>query len=939
MKSMVLILASAACVAAQPIPGRYIVVLKTEPAAAVSIHNKTRYSAADREVAERKKQIHAEHAAIEAAIGEAGGVVTHRFDTLLNALGARMDETAAERLRRDGRVAGVYPVMRHHILMDQAAVVHRFNQAYQMISGGASNAGAGVKIGILDCGVDVNHPAFQNFQTPMPSGFPITSGTATASNVNNKVIVARVYSDPENGVDNSFSDGLDYCDHGTTVAGIAAGLPTSPVFNGIGTIQGVAPGAWIGNYKVADDFGRSDDLTFLAGLNDAFNDGMQVVNYSSGYLLYNYSDEDGPDAQAIANAVAGGMVFVGAAGNAGPGPGTVAAPAASPAAIAVGAIENQRWFWFSANFGPLGTFLATPAREELGTVSGDTVGPLVDVAAIGPDAGGYACSPLPAGSLSNSIALIQRGGPNGAACTFATKLNNAQRAGAIGAILYDNKPENLVDEALSGVDYAGYLLFGTAPADASGNAEIFGWSMGAATLPALLVSQNDGAAIKQLAAANANAQVDLDFDGKTAFAYPSNTIADFSSLGPTPLANVKPDIVAVGDNLVAPVTTQGEAAGCAAPFVLDLNNGCYPVYSFLDSPFQAESSYGLSYGQYFDDAAGTSFAAPMVTGAVAVAMAQFPGLNGAQYRSLIVNSAGELDLYPNGAMAAPQSAGAGRLDLSNALGSGLAASSISLNFAPAATPAGSGGADAISPARARLATPRAAPANASEAVTITNTGPNADTFAVTVTSIDGIAVPAVDQSSFPLAPGASQTINVSIPGAAQLASGQYHGFLWIEGTQGQTPLRIPYWYGVAGSSAANLLVLYNPGVDPSGCSDAIDFRILDAVGLPFEPAAAPTVTTANARAQVVSVAPIGDISGTFEAQIVTGRPDQNGGNEFTISAGNTIFPPVFIAIDTSGFTSCGGAALTGTTSARAVSLLKSRGITARRRKTGQAAIR
>jgi len=939
MKSIVLLIASAACLAAQPIPGRYIVVLKTEPAAAVSIHKKTRYSSADREVAERKAQIQAEHAAIETTIGGAGGEVTHRFDTLLNAVGARMDEASAARLRQDARVAGVYPVMRHHILMDQAAVVHRFNQAYQMISGGASNAGAGVKIGILDCGVDVNHPAFQNFPTAMPSGFPIISGTASASNVNNKVIVARVYSDPANGVDNSFSDGLDYCDHGTTVAGIAAGLATSPVFKGIGMIQGVAPGAWIGNYKVVDDSGNSDDLTFLSGLNDAFNDGMQVVNYSSGYLPYNYSDEDGPDAQAIANAVAGGMVFVGAAGNSGPGLGTAAAPAASPAAIAAGAIENQRWFWFSANFGSLGTFVATPAQEELGAVSGDTTGPVVDVATIGPDTGGYACSPLPSGSLSNSIALIQRGGPNGAACTFATKLNNAQRAGAIGAIVYDNKAESLVDDALYGIDYAGYLLFGVSPADASGNAEIFGWSMGAATLPALLVSQNDGAAIRQLVAANANAQVDLDFDGKTALPYPSNTIADFSSVGPTPLANVKPDIVAVGDNLVAPVTTQGEAAGCATPFVLDLNNGCYPVFSFLDSPFQAEAFYGLSYGQYFDDAAGTSFSTPMVTGAVAVVMSQFPGLSGAQYRSLIVNSAGELDLYPDSVMATPQSAGAGRLDLTNALRARLASSSSSLNFAPVATSGGSAGSVAIVPARSRISSARATAANVGEAVSITNTGQSADTFTVSVTSIDGIAIPAVDQASFPLAPGASQTINVSIPGAAQLASGQYHGFLLINGTQGQTPLRIPYWYGVPGSSAANLLVLYNPGVDPSGCSDAIDFRILDASGLPFEPAATPSVTTANARAQVTSVTPVGDISGTFEAQIVTGRPDQNGGNEFTISAGNTTFPPVFIAIDTSGFTSCGGAVLTGTTSARAVSLPKSRGITAPpRRKKGQAAI-
>ena len=118
-----------------------------------------------------------------------------------------------------------------------------------------------MKIGILDCGVDLNHPAFQNFATALPNGFPILSGTAVASNVNNKVIVARVYSDinnPNGFVDNTQTDGLDYCDHGTTVAGIAAGLEQlrRRIFPGLARFKGVAPGAWIGNYKVLDDSGQ-----------------------------------------------------------------------------------------------------------------------------------------------------------------------------------------------------------------------------------------------------------------------------------------------------------------------------------------------------------------------------------------------------------------------------------------------------------------------------------------------------------------------------------------------------------------------------------------------------------------------------------------------------------------------------------------------------------
>ena len=46
------------------------------------------------------------------------------------------------------------------------------------------------------------------------------------------------------------------------------------------------------------------------------------------------------------------------------------------------------------------------------------------------------------------------------------------------------------------------------------------------------------------------------------------------------------------------------------------------------------------------------------------------------------------------------------------------------------------------------------------------------------------------------------------------------------------------------------------------------------------------MTTSSPRAQVVSLKPIGDIPGTFEAQILTGRADANGLNVFTITVGS-----------------------------------------------------
>ena len=177
----------------------------------------------------------------------------------------------------------------------------------------------------------------------------------------------------------------------------------------------MAPGAWLGSYKIADDNGGSDDVTFLAGLQDANGDGMNVVNYSAGGEVLNASDETGIVARAIANANAMGMLVVVAAGNGGPALGTIEHPAVTPAAIAVGANENERFFWNAVIVGSQPYFAIVPDAYFAAGYSGQTTGPMIDVASI--DGNGYACNSLPSNSLKGQIALIQRGGVT-TACTF-----------------------------------------------------------------------------------------------------------------------------------------------------------------------------------------------------------------------------------------------------------------------------------------------------------------------------------------------------------------------------------------------------------------------------------------------------------------------------------------------------------------------------------------
>src|ERR1051326_3206365 len=190
-------------VGAQPVPGRYIVEFDSEPAMAAA------------SIAARRPQLRAEHLVHEAAIRALGGNVLRRYDTAFNGMAVQISDQRAAQLRALPGVRGVYADKLWRPVLDQAVLAHRVTDAWATLNGGASNAGAGVMIAVLDEGIDVNHPGFQSFPTAVPSGFPLVSSDAEKPNTNNKIIVSRDY---------TRSGGKDTGGHGTGVAMIAAGL-------------------------------------------------------------------------------------------------------------------------------------------------------------------------------------------------------------------------------------------------------------------------------------------------------------------------------------------------------------------------------------------------------------------------------------------------------------------------------------------------------------------------------------------------------------------------------------------------------------------------------------------------------------------------------------------------------------------------------------------
>jgi subtilisin family serine protease len=202
-----------------------------------------------------------------------------------------------------------------------------------------ATAGQGMKIGIIDEGIDQRHPYFKPSGYSYPTGFPKGNSAYTTP----KVIVARAFPSPSTHwkyADTPFDP--VYSDHGTHVAGIAAGDVDTQTDQGGAIVSGVAPKAYLGNYKAltipTSGVGLDGNSPEIAkAIDQAVADGMNVINLSIGEPEVEPSRDI--VVRALDNAAAAGVVPVVAATNdfEVAGYGSVGSPANAPAAITVGA--------------------------------------------------------------------------------------------------------------------------------------------------------------------------------------------------------------------------------------------------------------------------------------------------------------------------------------------------------------------------------------------------------------------------------------------------------------------------------------------------------------------------------------------------------------------------------------------------------------------------
>jgi hypothetical protein len=535
--------------------------------------------------------------------------------TLVNAIFVDASAAEAEMLRTlpgVRRVEYLPPLKRQ---MDRASGLIRAPAAWDA-AGGETNAGAGMKIGIIDTGIDQNHPGFRDDSLAIPDGYPKGS-EADLPYTNHKIIVARSYVGLLSAPDDLSP--RDHSGHGTASAMIAAGVRnTGPA----GTIAGVAPKAFLGNYKVFGSQGVNDTTStqvLVKALEDALADGMDVValplgappSYSASARDCGENKQTACDlrVEAVENAARLGLVTVVPAGNHGfvglnyPTLNTINSPGTAPSAITVGASTNSHLFFASV----------TAAGQRYIALFGEgpkpaptLAAPVRDVSQLGDD--GLACKPLRAGSLSGAIALVARG-----QCDFFDKVGNSQRAGAAGVIIYQYEGEEGV----------------FTPAQLAGTG-----------IPAVLIGSAGGLAIRSLARAQPDSTVILDATLAPAGTTP-DMIADFSSHGPAIgdvskfEAPIKPDLVAVGQDV-------------------------YTATQSLDPRGDLYDPAGYTAAQ------GASFAVPMVAGAVALVKQLNPNLSAAQLKSAVVNTAAD-EVNDEAGRARVIAAGAGKLNVAAAV--------------------------------------------------------------------------------------------------------------------------------------------------------------------------------------------------------------------------------------------------------------------------------
>lgn len=624
----------------------------------------------------------------------------YSFDKLWNGFSVQVDDANLSRLTRLAQVKNVYPVV--SIAMPEfqpgdnnpdLATAISMTQA-EAAQNTLGLTGAGVRVAVMDTGIDFDHPDLGGCFGP---GCRVEVGFDFVGDAYNNDSTSPGYNPiptPDNNPD-------DCGGHGTHVSGIVGAN---------GTVKGVAPGVTFGAYRVFGCAGSTSADIMVAAMERILEDGADVLNMSIGS---SFQWPQYPTAAAADRLVNHGVVVVASAGNNG-GNGLYAtgAPSLGEKVIAVASVDNShiraRAFTVTPDDKVIPFLQATaaPIAPSSGTF------PLVRTGTA--TAAADACAALPAGSLAGKVALIRRG-----TCGFNQKSINAQNAGAAGVIIYNNAAGNIPN----------ITVVGPPPV----------------TIPVVSINAADGVLLDGRIAAG---PVSMTWTGGAAFSPNATgfTTSGFSSYGPSPTLDVKPDITAPGGAIFSTIPLERGGHG--------LNNG-------------------------------TSMSSPHVAGTAALLLEARPNTPPAAVRTILQNNASPIAWWGNPTL--------GFLDNVHRQGAGL----VQIVDAVLST-------TKVEPGKLALGESQAGPAT--RTLTIENNGPAAVTYdlghvAALATGpntfvpafFNAPAAVAFSAPSVTVPAGGTATVDVTVTAPIALADkGVYGGYIVITPQGGGLDVKVPY---------------------------------------------------------------------------------------------------------------------------------------------------
>jgi subtilisin family serine protease len=470
-------------------------------------------------------QLAEQQAEVAGRIGEELGrtvTIGHSYRNVLNAIAIEADPAEAAVLTGVAGVVSVEPDRELELTTDVSNDLIGSAAAWDGGTGsGLATRGEGVVVGILDSGINPQHPAFaatdgEGYTHTNPyDGYLGVCDPAHEDHdpiCNDKLVGAYSFVG---------ASAQDVNGHGSHTASTAAGNVHDVTLTYGGdestrTVQGVAPRANLVAYRVCLT-SSCPTSAILAGINQAIADGVDVLNYS-------ISGGDSPWNNSISRAFLeafGAGIFVStSAGNSGPTAGSVAHTAPWNASVAA-TTTDRTWANDLSVLGP------DPVPPELAVVpASPSFGPgnespieaeLVYSGEVGSESG---CGSFDDGAFAGTIALIPTG-----SCAFATKVDRAADAGAVAVVLFERRPGPAV--FMSGME-------GTA-------------------VPSFSVDQATGEALEALVT-GVTEPVTIELGATTELVRDpaaADSVAWFSSRGPSNYDLLAPTFAAPGVNILA----------------------------------------------------------------------------------------------------------------------------------------------------------------------------------------------------------------------------------------------------------------------------------------------------------------------------------------------------------------------------------------------------